>query len=165
MRGGIMQVALSFNESPDGREIDGRPRRQRKMKRMIEKPTIAAGIALAAAILGWPTARAQNAELANPRVITDASRPLVELKGMLESAYSRPVTYEESVLVWQGDLGVSPDIRSAKPDLALAPKHRSFQLPFRSAPLRKLATCRRSRKQTVASAPTPIRDHKIKNST
>jgi hypothetical protein len=101
------------------------------MKRMIEKPTIAAGIALATAILGWPTARAQNAELANPQVITDASRPLVELKGMLESAYSRPVTYEESVLVWQGDLGVSPNIRSAKPELALAPKHRSFQLPFR----------------------------------
>ena len=50
---------------------------------------------------------------------------------MLESAYSRPVTYEEPVLSWPGDLEANPNIRSAKPELALTPKRRSFQLPFR----------------------------------
>ena len=86
---------------------------------------------LAAAILGWPTATAQDVGSANPQAITDASRPLSEVARMLESAYSRPVTYEESILSWPGDIEVNPNIRTAKPELALVPKHRSFQLPFR----------------------------------
>lgn len=88
------------------------------------------GKALAPAImaaLGTVISVAQTAGPPDPRVIT-AVRPLKDVVAKLEAAYAKPVTYEEPIRVWRGDLKVVGKDENAK--FGLLPKDRSFRLPM-----------------------------------
>lgn len=60
----------------------------------------------------------------NSKVIT-SGRPLSEAARLLEGIYAKPVTYEDPLLMWRGDIGWS----SSGAGVNLHPKDRSFSLP------------------------------------
>ena len=77
-------------------------------------------------VFGTAMSLAQTAAPADPRVIT-AVRPLKDVADKLEAAYAKPVTYEEPIRAWRGDLKVVGKDENAK--FALFPRDRSFRLP------------------------------------
>jgi len=92
------------------------------------------GRALTSVVGGALVAAISLAQTAGPvdRLVITAVRPLKDVVDMLEAAYSKPVTYEEPVRVWRGDLKVVGKNENAR--FALLPQDRSFRLPVALGP-------------------------------
>ena len=67
-----------------------------------------------------------QATLSSSRVINDP-RPLSEVADLLEQTYAKPITYEESMWVWEGDLQPLGTDRNAK--WGYIPKYEQLVLP------------------------------------
>lgn len=65
-----------------------------------------------------------TAEKDHPKVITSA-RPMNEVARQLESQFAIPVTYEDPIWFWEGDVGKAENgVRG------LYPRNRTFSMPF-----------------------------------
>jgi hypothetical protein len=69
---------------------------------------------------------AQASWLNDSREITALPRPLAAAADQLQRLYGKPVTYEDPILMWQGDKQAIPN---AKGNMGLIPTRRDFTMP------------------------------------
>jgi hypothetical protein len=60
--------------------------------------------------------------------IITSGRPLSEAAILLQGRFAKPITYEDPIWIWEGDVGSSETVRG------LYPKNRSFSLPDELSP-------------------------------
>jgi hypothetical protein len=79
-------------------------------------------------------ARAQDRQIVipdGPQVITDAHHLIYRVAGLLEEMYLKPVTYEDPILNWSGDIDEVPNAMGEKLRI---PKRGNFTMPLEANP-------------------------------